>query len=96
MNEHVKLLAEQAGLKIESWMTYPPKPFQIFGSAEQLELFAKLIVEECANIIQQKVSMKYTQDPDPALEAEQEEFRCGHYTGSLHARAAIKQHFGVK
>ena len=47
MNPRVKLLAEQAGLKVESWMTNPPKPFQILGSTEQFEKFAELIVKEC-------------------------------------------------
>jgi hypothetical protein len=49
MNERIKQLAEQAGLKVESWMTNPPKPFQILGSTEQFEKFAELIVRECAN-----------------------------------------------
>jgi hypothetical protein len=44
MNERIKLLAEQAELKVESWMTNPPKPFQILGSTEQFEKFAELIV----------------------------------------------------
>jgi len=48
MNEQIKQLAEQAGLKVESWMTNPPKPFQILGSTEQFEKFAELIVRECA------------------------------------------------
>ena len=48
MNEQIRLLAEQAGLKVESWMTNPPKPFQILGGTEQFEKFAELIVQECA------------------------------------------------
>ena len=47
MNERIQQLAEQAGLKVESWMTNPPKPFQILGSTEQFEKFAELIVQEC-------------------------------------------------
>ena len=50
MNERYKQLAEQAGLKVESFMTNPPKPFQILGSTEQFEKFAELIVRECAVI----------------------------------------------
>jgi hypothetical protein len=50
MNERIKELARQAGLKIESFMTNPPKPFQILGSTEQFEDFAELIVRECANV----------------------------------------------
>lgn len=48
MNERTLELAKQAGLKVESWMTNPPKPFQILGSTEQFEKFAELIVQECA------------------------------------------------
>lgn len=43
MNERTLELAKQAGLKVESWMTNPPKPFQILGSTEQFETFAELI-----------------------------------------------------
>ena len=48
MNERILELANQSGLKVESWMTNPPKPFQILGSTEQFEKFAELIVQECA------------------------------------------------
>ena len=47
MNERIKELALQAGLKVESFMTNPPKPFQILGSTEQFVKFAELIVGEC-------------------------------------------------
>lgn len=50
MNRRIKELAEEAGLKVESWMTNPPKPFQILGSAEEFEKFANLIIQECATI----------------------------------------------
>ena len=50
MNERTKLLAEHAGLKVESWMTNPPKPFQILGSVEQFEKFTEMIVKECADV----------------------------------------------
>ena len=50
MNERIRELAEQSGLKVESWTTNPPKPFQILGSTEQFEKFAELIVKECAKI----------------------------------------------
>ena len=50
MNPRIKELAEQSGLKVESWMTNPPKPFQILGSTEQFEKFAELIVRECAEL----------------------------------------------
>ena len=47
MNERIRELAKQAGLKIEYQMINPPKPLQILGSAEQLEKFTELIVKEC-------------------------------------------------
>ena len=53
MNERIKLLAEQAGLKVESFMTNPPKPFQILGSTEQFEKFAELIVKEMCGMMEQ-------------------------------------------
>ena len=51
MNEQTLKLAKQAGLKVESFMTNSPKPFQILGSTEQFEKFAELIVRECATAI---------------------------------------------
>ncbi len=50
MNERIKELAVQAGLKIEYQMINPPKPFQILSSVEQFEKFAELIVRECVDI----------------------------------------------
>jgi hypothetical protein len=47
MNNRIDELAKQAGLRVESWMTNPPKPFQILGSAEDFEKFANLIILEC-------------------------------------------------
>ena len=51
MNERIKQLAEQAGLKIEYQMINPPKPLQILGSAEQFERFAELIVKKCVGLV---------------------------------------------
>ena len=50
MNERIRELAEQAGLKVESWMTNPPKPFQILGSIEDFEKFAELIIKETLQV----------------------------------------------
>ena len=50
MNELILELADEADLKVESWMTNPPKPFQILGSTEQFEKFAQLIVRECMKL----------------------------------------------
>lgn len=54
------------------------------------EKFAELIVQECANVIQQKVSLVFKEGEDPS------EFSCGRYAGSLEARVMLKEHFGIK
>lgn len=51
MNELIRELAEQAGLKVESWMTNPPRPFQILGSTEQFEKFAELLIKRCGQVL---------------------------------------------
>lgn len=51
MNEKIKQLAEQSGLRVESWMTNPPKPFQILGSAKNFEKFAEKIIQECGQYL---------------------------------------------
>ena len=51
MNERTLELAKQAGLKVESFMTNPPKPFQILGSTEQFEKFAELMVKKFDDIL---------------------------------------------
>jgi len=58
MNENVRKLAEQSGLKVESWMTNPPKPFQILGTTEQFEKFAELLVKECTSFCQNHGDME--------------------------------------
>lgn len=50
MNERIKELTEKAGLQVESWMTNPPKPFQILGGVEEFEKFAELIMQECIGV----------------------------------------------
>lgn len=47
MNERIKELAEQAGLKINYWKTNPTTPFLILADYEQFEKLTELIVEEC-------------------------------------------------
>lgn len=46
MNELLLNLASKSGLNVESWMTNPPKPFQILGSIEQFEKFIELLEKE--------------------------------------------------
>ncbi len=98
MNERIRELAEQAGLKVESWMTNPPKPFQILGSAEQFEKFAELIVRECVGLCDQATeenartfyTVTETQEVAPALVAK------GSQAQAEKLSRQIKQHFGVE
>lgn len=56
MNERIKQIAEESGLKVESWMTNPPTPFQILGSTEDFEKFAELIVKETMQVVANNVA----------------------------------------
>ncbi len=80
MNERIQELAEQAGLKVESWMTNPPKPLQILGSTEQFEKFAELIIRECATLKLDPMQIDGAQ----------------YYHGWLDYRDEIWEHFKVK
>ena len=85
MNPRIKELAEQSGLKVESWMTNPPKPFQILGSTEQFEKFAELIVRECMNICAEREKDIRTRIKDE-----------GKAATAYMIRADIKEYFGVE
>lgn len=52
--------------------------------------FTELIVQECLDLIQKEVSLKYKDG------GESEDFMGGYYVGSLLARVKIKQHFGIE
>ena len=84
MNERIKEIGRQAGLKVESWMTNPPKPFQILGSTEQFEKFAELIVRECIGCCEQVISDPVPESVDTWL------------NGGSQCIDEIKQHFGVE
>ena len=49
MNERIKRLAEQAGLRFTQLMSNPMVPI-VDGRETDLEKFAELIVKECADI----------------------------------------------
>jgi|TARA_R110000782_G_scaffold13413_7_gene39573 hypothetical protein len=49
MNERIRLLAEQAGLRFTQLMSNPMVPV-VDGRETDLEKFAQLIVAECAQI----------------------------------------------
>lgn len=72
MNERIKLLAEQAGLK---WKIQPPhytntdNPIDFPMSANRdLEKFAELIVRECAKVVEQEMDYDANWCDDKILE----------------------------
>jgi hypothetical protein len=91
MNERIQALAEQAGLNVESWMTNPPKSFQILGSTEQFEKFAELIVRECINVALNEIAS------DENISDAKEEWKHylrGYNGGIMDSIYAVQQHFG--
>jgi hypothetical protein len=87
MNEQMKqLMGQTLDEKFSgTWSTMDMQDLQKFA-----ERFAEKIVQECVDVIQKEVSMKYKDG------GETEEFMGGHYAGSLLARVKIKRHFGVE
>ena len=83
MNERIKLLAEQAGLRFTQLMSNPMVPI-VDGRETDLEKFAELIVRECATIINDIPS------------APQGSWSDGYYEGCTDSAKQIKQHFGVE
>jgi len=58
MNERIKQLAEQAGLRFTQLMSNPMVPI-VDGKETDLEKFAELIVRECAETIQDFVDHRF-------------------------------------
>jgi hypothetical protein len=91
MNNRIFELAKQVDLiqwdKLPSGAITPDHK-----SVVKAKKFAELIVQECVNLIQSKVSMKFKDGGN----GETEDYMGGHYAASLLARVVIKQHFGVE
>jgi len=80
MNERIKLLAEQAGLRFTQLMSNPMVPV-VDGKETDLEKFAELIVREC---------LAQVDKVDVMLEDDKEK------TGVAWVGYAIEKHFGVE
>ena len=81
MNERIRKLAEQAGLRFTQLMSNPMVPV-VDGKETDLEKFAELIVKEC---------MQACINEGKTFEVES----AGEYSSNLYA-TAIKKHFGVE
>jgi hypothetical protein len=87
MNERIKLLAEQAGLRFTQLMSNPMVPV-VDGRETDLEKFAQLVVKELCDMMQQ------TEDDVYALEPSE---RPTEYIQFLYDwRTRFEQHFGVE
>jgi hypothetical protein len=87
MNERIRLLAEQAGLRFTQLMSNPMVPV-VDGRETDLEKFAQLVVKELCDMMQQ------TEDDVYALEPSE---RPTEYIQFLYDwRTRFEQHFGVE
>lgn len=80
MNERIKELAEQAGMK-ESALGYG-MPANVLWGDDQIKNFAELIVQECAGVCEWQHSHKHKDNTEGAFAA-------------IACSDAILEHFGV-
>jgi hypothetical protein len=80
MNKRIRLLAEQAGMTVDSDYSLYTKDFTTYGNF--VEKFAQLIVEECIQAIQNEGQTYEHLDAG--------EFQANNFS------QAVKQHFGVE
>ena len=85
MNERIKELAEQAGLRFTQLMSNPMVPI-VDGKETDLQKFAELIVRECRDIVEQDMKLAHIQMIPLTLEK--------YANGRL--KEKIKEHFGVE
>ena len=88
MNERIKLLAEQAGLRFTQLMSNPMVPV-VDGKETDLEKFAELIVRECI----EKIT---TYDLVPGHSAKWEDIYDIHTRLLQDLGEELKEHFGVE
>jgi hypothetical protein len=92
MNERIRELADEAGLRFTQLMSNPMVPV-VNGKETDLEKFAELIVQECMNVaLDQK---KWVED-QTAFDLRDQAWNKARIQQSQHIVDKIKQHFGVK
>jgi hypothetical protein len=80
MNERIRQLADEAGLRFTQLMSNPMVPV-VDGKETDLDKFAELIIQECVDNIQDHMSRGKRDD---------------YYRGQSDSIELIKTHFGVK
>ena len=88
MNERIKLLAKEAGLRFTQLMSNPMVPV-VDGKETDLEKFAELIVQECI----EKIT---TYDLVPGHSAKWEDIYDIHTRLLQDLGEELKEHFGVR
>ena len=86
MNERIRELADEAGLRFTQLMSNPMVPV-VDGKETDLEKFAELIVAECIQVSEPVLDEPYE---------DMTEFGKGLVEGQDVAIEKIKQHFGVE
>jgi len=89
MNERIRLLAEQAGLRFTQLLSNPMVPV-VDGKETDLEKFAELIIRECVQTLL---------DNTPELfinEVAEEDWDKGYDQAMKDSVHHIKEHFGVE
>jgi hypothetical protein len=89
MNERIRLLAEQAGLRFTQLMSNPMVPV-VDGKETDLEKFAELIVRECAQLILDKKMGDLGDNPGV------KEWEEGYNEAVHDCYYLIRKHFGVE
>ena len=85
MNERIRQLADEAGLRFTQLMSNPMVPV-VDGKETDLAKFAELIVQECADIVEQAKKSPFVSLDDAK--------RMSHFVDVT--KKKIKQHFGVE
>jgi len=93
MNERIRLLAEQAGLKVNADGEIGPA---FFGSIDAgYKKFAELIVKECANVLRAESERLYKLSAEEKDELFASNFEiCAEKC--VDNEVAIREHFGVE
>ena len=87
MNERIRELAEQAGLRFTQLMSNPMVPV-VDGKETDLEKFAELIVQECIKTIEYRAPGQ--------MGKEGEGWTNGYDDGLKTGAWLLKEHFGVE
>ena len=90
MNERIKELADEAGLRFTQLMSNPMVPV-VDGKETDLEKFAELIIRECVE------ELRYTfLDTQELRRDKSTDYQVGWEDGMFDAEEMIKAHFGVE